>query len=304
MQTIKLPSGPFPTATTDWEKVKADVREYGYGIAKGVLSPEEVRSMRAILTKEIEKEVQAGTLKESYTDRDAVNRRLSILSDRHPSFRDLAEHPFALEMATDILGPSYLNESFLLHGLSANVTRPGSSDMGIHGDTDFILPYIDEPLFARLIWFLDDFDEEVGATRVVPKSHLFGHLPVKDGSVKYESLPAVGPAGSVLVYDGRLYHGTGANRSKDRERAGVIAGYVPCWMRPGFNFPMVLDPRGMEGASAKCRQLHGYGTVNMGFNQPWKQAPKDIAALTVGETRDVKDMRREVRQDTPLQPAS
>jgi ectoine hydroxylase-related dioxygenase (phytanoyl-CoA dioxygenase family) len=301
---VKLPEGPFPVATPDWEQVKADLREFGYGIAKGVLSPEEVRTMRAILTREIEKDEQAGKIKESYTDRDAVNRRLSVLSDRHPVFRDLAEHPFALEMAAEILGPSYLNETFLLHGLSANVTRPGSSDMGIHGDTDFIRPYINAPLFARMIYFLDDFDEEVGATRVVPKSHIWGHLPLKDGSVKYESLPALGPAGSVLVYDGRLYHGTGANRSKDRERAGVIAGYVHSWMRPLVPFPMILDPKVMEGASERCRQLLGYGTVNMGFDLPWTQAPEEIAALTVGQKREITDMRREVRQDTPQQPAS
>ena len=155
MQIVKLPEGPLPVATTDWDRVKADVREFGYGIVKDVLSPETVREMRAVLTREIEKEEQAGRIKESYTDRDATNRRLSILIDRHPLFRDLVDHPMAMEMASDLLGPTYLDEPYQLHGLSANVTRPGGRDMGIHGDTDYILPYLDAPLFARIIWFLD-----------------------------------------------------------------------------------------------------------------------------------------------------
>jgi ectoine hydroxylase-related dioxygenase (phytanoyl-CoA dioxygenase family) len=297
VQIMSLPKGPFPTATTDRDQVKADVAKFGYGIVKDALTPEQVRSMRAVLSAEIEKEEKAGNIKESYTDRDSANRRLSILMDRHPCFRDLVEDPMALDMASFILGPSYLNEPFLLHGLSANVTRPGSRDMGIHGDTDYILPHYDAPLFARVIWFLDDFDEEVGATRVVPGSHRLGHLPVKDGSVRYESVAAEGPAGSALIYDGRLYHGTGANSSKDRERAGVIAGYIHPWMRPMAFYPLLLNPEMMAGASERTRQLLGYSTVNMGFDLPWKYAPRDIEALRIGQRRSTEDLRKQVRQD-------
>ncbi|WP_067733041.1 phytanoyl-CoA dioxygenase family protein [Novosphingobium naphthalenivorans] len=297
MQIIPVSEGPLPTATTDREQVKADVTKHGYGILKDALSPEQVRLMRSVLSREIEKEEKAGNIKESYTDRDATNRRLAILMDRHECFRDLVEDPMAMEMAQFILGPSYLNEPFLLHALSANVTRPGSRDMGIHGDTDYILPHYDAPLFARVIWFLDDFDEEVGATRVVPGSHRLGHLPIKDGSVRYESVAAEGPAGSALIYDGRLYHGTGANRSKDRERAGVIAGYIHPWMRPMGFFPLLLDPEMMKGASERCRQLLGYSTVNIGFDQPWKYAPAEIDALRVSHARPLEEMRHQVRQD-------
>ncbi len=301
MQIIPLPEGPFPTATTDREQVKADVLEFGYGIVKDALTPEQVRLMRSVLSAEIEKEEKAGNIKESYTDRDSVNRRIGVLMDRHECFRDLVADEMALEMAEFILGPSYLNESILLHALSANVTRPGSRDMGIHGDTDFINPYFDAPLFARVIWFLDDFDEEVGATRVVPRSHRFGHLPVKDGSVKYESVAAEGPAGSALIYDGRLYHGTGANKSKDRERAGVIAGYIHPWMKPMAFFPLILDPAMMAGASERARLLMGYGSVNIGFDQPWNHAPAEIEALRIGQKRTIEEMRRQVRQDEPAQ---
>lgn len=297
MQIIPVSEGPLPTATTDREQVKADVTKHGYGILKDALSPEQVRLMRSVLSREIEKEEKAGNVKESYTDRDATNRRLAILMDRHECFRDLVEDPMAMEMAQFILGPSYLNEPFLLHALSANVTRPGSRDMGIHGDTDYILPHYDAPLFARVIWFLDDFDEEVGATRVVPGSHRLGHLPIKDVSVRYESVAAEGPAGSALIYDGRLYHGTGANRSKDRERAGVIAGYIHPWMRPMGFFPLLLDPEMMKGASERCRQLLGYSTVNIGFDQPWKYAPAEIDALRVSHARPLEEMRHQVRQD-------
>jgi len=294
--TIALPqTDGLPEATTDLARVKADLDEFGYGIAKGVLSPEETARIRGILTEELEKDAAAGLRKESYTDRDAKNQRLSVLVDRHRCFQDLVEHPVVLDLVEDHLGPTYLGESYLLHAFTANVTKPGSTAMGLHSDTDFTRPYLDFPCFTRIMWFLDDFDEEVGATRVVPRSHVLGRGPTKDGSVAYESVPALGPAGSLMVFDGRLYHGTGANTSADRERAGLIAGYVQPWMRPMSFFPMILDPEVMAGASERVRTLCGYSTVNMGLDQPWKTARDDVAALAIGARRSVADMRAEVR---------
>lgn len=288
----------LPKATRDIERVKSDVAEFGYGIVEDVLPAETVKEIRGILAAEIEKDEKAGRIKESYTDRDAKNRRLAVLVDRHKCFRDLAEHPLALEMAEFILGPTYLQESYLLHGFSANVTRPGSKEMGIHSDMDFTRPYYPFPAMARVIWFLDDFDEEVGATRVVPKSHLIERGPLKDGSVKYETVPALGPAGSILVYDARLYHGTGANISTDRERAGLIAGYIQPCLRPSANFPMTLDPEAMKDASETLRLLLGYGTVTIGFDQPWRYAREDVAALAIGEKRTLLDKRAEARPES------
>jgi ectoine hydroxylase-related dioxygenase (phytanoyl-CoA dioxygenase family) len=175
--------------------------------------------------------------------------------------------------------------------------------MGIHGDTDYLRPYFDFCALARMIWYLDDFDEEVGATRVVPRSHLWGRTPVKDGSVQYETVPAEGPAGSLLVYDGRLYHGTGANVSATRERAGLVAGYIQPCLRPMSFFPMILDPEVMKEASETVRLLLGYGTVTIGFDQPWRYASPEIKPLAIGDSRELVDKRREVRPEHK-QPAS
>ncbi len=297
MKVIPLIEGPFPDPTTDLEQVKADVKEFGYGIVKSALTPKEVHTLKSVITEKIKEAEEAGHIGESYTDRDAVNRRLRSVVDTHMCFRNLVDHPLAMEMAEFMLGPTYLDESYLLQGINVNMTRPGSKSMGVHGDTDYMLPFYDVATFARVIWVVDDFDEEVGATRVVPKSHTFGYPPKKDGSVEYETIPIIAPAGSAVFYDGRLYHCTGANTSNDRERAAIFAGYTPPWIRQQQHFPSTLNPEVMKDASERCRQLLGYSSLYMGFDFPWKYVGKEIAALSVGQKRSVESMRNQVRQD-------
>jgi hypothetical protein len=52
----------------------------------------------------------------------------------------------------------------------------------------------------------------------------------------------------------------------------------------------VLDPKVMAQASERVRTLCGYGTVNLGLDQPWRTAREDVAALALGATREIADM--------------
>ena len=71
------------------------------------------------------------------------------------------------------------------------------------------------------LWALDDFTADNGATRIVPGSHL--RRAGKPEAA--EAVPAEMPAGSVLLFSGRLYHGAGANTT-GRPRLGVVIDYV------------------------------------------------------------------------------
>ena len=102
----------------------------------------------------------------------------------------------------------------------------------------------------------------------------------------YESVPAEAPHGALIIYSDMLLHGTGANLSADRERAAVIVGYCPPWCRPMINFPLVLDPEVMRGTSPTLRQLLGYSSVSIGFDEQWDSASEALRGLTVPVTMD------------------
>ena len=277
---------PLPQPTPDLETAKADLARAGYAILTGAVLPEKVGLAREVLASEIAKEEAAdiNRVSQFFVDPDAKNRRLDRLPDRHPVFLELLEQPVLLALVKHILGPTPLNESYLVQSLDANVTRPGSGAQFIHLDTARDTGQQKVPYHARFIWCLDPFDEENGATRVVPGSHLWNDRVDMSGNTFYESVPAIAPAGSLLIYTDMLLHGTGANVSKDRQRASINFGYCPPWHRPLINFPLVLDPNRMEGTSRTLRQLLGYSSVVDGFDTPWNSASEQLRSLTVPAT--------------------
>ena len=279
-------AGPLPQPTPDLAIAKADYERAGYAILTGAVLPDKVDLARTAVNSEIAREeaVDVSRVSEFFVDPDARNRRLDRLPDRHPVFLELIEHPVLLDLVKHILGPTPMNESYLVHSMDANVTRPGSGAQFIHLDTSRETGSQTTPGHARFIWCLDPFDEENGATRVVPGSQRWNDRVDMSGGTFYESVPAIAPAGSVLIYSDMLLHGTGANVTADRQRASVNFGYCPPWMRPLINFPLVLDPAAVKGASRTVRQLLGYTSVVDGFDTPWYSASDELRSLVVPPT--------------------
>lgn len=278
--------GPLPQPTPDLGAAKADLDRAGYAILTDVLTRDQVREARQVLTSEIAREeaLDENRVRRFFVDPDSKNRRLYRLPDRHRLLRDILEHPAALELTKYILGPTVLNESYLLHSADSNVTRPGSGAQLIHTDSSTNLQT--KPFQSRFIWCIDPFEVENGATRVVPGSHRWNDRIDMSGATYYESVPAEAPPGSLIIYTDMLLHGTGANVSTDRERASINVGYCPPWCRPLINFPLVLDPKIMEGTSRTLRQLLGYSSVALGLDYQWESATEQLRALCVPATME------------------
>jgi ectoine hydroxylase-related dioxygenase (phytanoyl-CoA dioxygenase family) len=159
-----------------------------------------------------------------------------LLFNRDPVFIDLIMRPVALQFVHESIG-----ERFLISNFSANITGPGNQPMALHADQGYVPPpWPPLPFAVNVAWLLDDFTDDVGATRFVPGSHLLGHGP--ELGVTYDTVPAEAPAGSVMVMDGRLWHQTGANTTTDRERAGLFGYYAMPWLRPQVNWNNAIDP--------------------------------------------------------------
>jgi ectoine hydroxylase-related dioxygenase (phytanoyl-CoA dioxygenase family) len=75
-----------------------------------------------------------------------------------------------------------------------------------------------------------------------------------------EAVPVEMPAGSVLLFTGRLWHGAGANSSA-APRLGVVIDYAQPWLRP-------CEAHTLSADLAQVRQLPWRLQELLGFYQP------------------------------------
>ena len=106
-------------------------------------------------------------------------------------------------------------------------------------------PYADAVLHVTAIFMLSPFNEETGGTLVVPGSHRSSANPSGDTQIDRDSpypteINATGTAGSVLLFDSRLWHSVATNTS-DQPRTAVIARYAPWWLNLSVQKPGTPD---------------------------------------------------------------
>ncbi|MBE25189.1 MAG: hypothetical protein CMM33_07205 [Rhodospirillaceae bacterium] len=214
-----------------------------------------------------------------------INQRVWMLVNKGEVFRNLVTHSFMTPLIEFLLG-----KDFLLSTLSANIAKPGGVEMGLHTDQwwmprpsprkePHIAPgdvrrgefygasngdpnqSVNPPCACNVMYCLNDFTELNGATRIVPKSHLTGLQPPPDIPHTVGSIPAEAKAGSAIVFEGRLWHGTGANQSNGN-RLGLLATYCGPQFRTQENYTLGVDPAVVEKASPELLVRLGFKIWN------------------------------------------
>ncbi len=167
-----------------------------------------------------------------------------------------------------------LDAGCLVSSLSSIAIDPGEIAQPIHADDQLIpLPKPHVPLVCNSMWAITEFTEANGATRVIPGSHLRDHSP-RFGT-PYESIPAEMAKGSVLVWNGSLWHGGGANRT-DRRRVGIAMNYCAGWVRQQENQQLGIPREIASGFSPRLRELVGYGIYNGLLGHIDKRSPAKL----------------------------
>jgi hypothetical protein len=131
---------------------------------------------------------------------------------------------------------------FKLSSLHARTLHAGSPCGELH--VDVLRDSADFPLVAFIL-MVDDFRPENGATRLVPGSHHGLSAPedsISDLCADYDGqLLACGPAGSVLIFNGSVWHGHSANTS-DKPRRSIQGAFIPLAGKSAIDFAARMQP--------------------------------------------------------------
>jgi hypothetical protein len=234
---------PLPPITDNLAEIRSHLDEYGCARIGGALTADELREAR-----------------ERLEEQAAAERRLGIgappdqwvanLVNKGEIFRRMLLKPITREVMEHVLGENHLLSSFMAHVISK-----GNTAQGLHRDGGFAPDSTPYPVVANMMWMLVDFTDEIGGTRVIPGSHRAPHRPVR--GQHYDTIAATAPAGSAFVFDGRVYHGAGANTT-DQPRLGCLSYHSRGWIRQQENFVLSLAPEVQEKCPEELLRLLGF----------------------------------------------
>jgi ectoine hydroxylase-related dioxygenase (phytanoyl-CoA dioxygenase family) len=206
----------LPLSPGEQERLDAD----GYLLLERFVEPELVD---ALSTRLHELFAELGARAGFEFKQEPQTDRLANLVDYDEVFRRAIAVPKLLACVAHVVGGS-----FKLSSLNARSARPQSEwTQPLHCDAG-ALPDARGNTVCNVLWMLDDFTTENGATRFVPGSHRSGRLPQDALADPLATHPderlITGARGSVVVMNAHLWHGGTANRT-DKPRLALHSFY-------------------------------------------------------------------------------
>ena len=277
---------PLPAPTADLDLAKRHMEEFGYCMLKDALTAAQVLALKARLFEQREAERQAGLRANVSPDGKEL---VVFLLNKGAVFRDVILHAGLHDLVGHVLG-----HEFLLSSYHAHLAHPGSK-RAFHTDQFWMPPPTDErkrtlmkpgaitrsgnrghhvggeatlqpktiapAVVCNAMWMLTDFRAENGATLVVPGSHKSGRQPDSAFDANADWVPAVGPAGTAIVFEGRTWHSTGENKT-DQLRIGLTTNFCAPQFRQQENYLLGTRPEVLDSATPELLKLIGF--------KPWQ----------------------------------
>ena len=124
---------------------------------------------------------------------------------------------------------------------------------------------------AQLLVMLDDFTEANGATYFLAGSHRMREKP-SDDLFFARAARATGRAGSIVIFDSKLWHAAGVNAT-DRPRRALTLAFTRPFVKQQLDYPRALGYERAETLSPALRQVLGYDARVPVTLDDWYQPP-------------------------------
>ena len=224
------------------------IAEQGWTVVHDAIEPDLIDAIADELDR-LEHELSARPSNNDFEGRSTV--RIYNLLARGEVFGRIPVHPVVLPIIEQVL-----DRGCLVSSLSSIAIGPGEKAQPIHADDQLIpLDKPHRPLVCNTMWAITDFTEANGATRLVPGTHLADHDP--NPFEAHDTIAAEMPRGSVLVWNGSLWHGGGANTTDER-RVGIAMNYCAGFIRQQENQQLGIPLDVVASFPPRLQQLVGF----------------------------------------------
>jgi ectoine hydroxylase-related dioxygenase (phytanoyl-CoA dioxygenase family) len=111
---------------------------------------------------------------------------------------------------------------------------------------------------VNVLFAIDAFTPESGATLVVPGSHQQMKAPDRE-AMKRAAIPATCGAGGMIVFDSTLWHAAGHNTS-GRDRLAINHQFTRSWIKQQIDYVRALGDAAVTQQPPRTQQLLGWYT--------------------------------------------
>lgn len=230
------------------EEHAEEIRTSGYTIVQNVINGTQLREARAALEDIFEREKDIGLERHWHND---VYKVAYMLPQKHPFFRSFAFNPNVLGLMRPLLGPGCM-----LASLNGFTMSPRGRNHPLHIDQFESVP--GAVLSINALHVLDDFSIENGCTRVIPGSQDRVFNSREDAAAhEDEAVFLEAPAGSLIAFNGGLWH-AGSRNSTDSPRRAIHAYYSRPWVRPQWDYTRGFTPDVVAQLTEEQKELFGF----------------------------------------------
>ena len=255
----------LPTPTKEIKQIRKDFKKWGYALIEDGMSKDQCHLFIERLLEQAQGEKLAGV-----NSMTPSGQYVHTLINKGEMFRGCIEQDPS-HVQAGVLIENFLNETlgtgWICHSFLANGAEKGYYPQVLHLDQSPLSPWITEeaPALVNTLYIPQDVNEENGGTLIIPGSH---KNIIKAGSNgKIGKLPPAinleARAGTVMLFDGRLLHGTGVNHTKEIRFVAAMSN-VKSWMRSQENWVISVDPEIIKNASPKLLHRMGMQAVTYG----------------------------------------
>ena len=255
----------LPKPTKEIKQIRKDFKKWGYALIEEGMSKKQCKVFidRLLEQAEGEKLANVNSLTPS-------GQYVHTLINKGKVFRQCIEQDIEAVQAGTLI-ENFLNETlgkgWICHSFLANGAEKGYYPQVLHIDQSPLSPWITEeaPALVNTLYIPQDVNEENGATLIIPGSHKNIIKAGSNGDVRKLN-PAINleaSAGTIMLFDGRLLHGTGVNKTSKIRFVAAMSN-VKSWMRSQENWIISVDPEIIKNASPKLLHRMGMQAVTYG----------------------------------------
>ena len=255
----------LPKPTKEIKQIRKDFKKWGYALIEDGMSKKQCKVFidRLLEQAEGEKLANVNSLTPS-------GQYVHTLINKGKVFRQCIEQDIEAVQAGTLI-ENFLNETlgkgWICHSFLANGAEKGYYPQVLHIDQSPLSPWITEeaPALVNTLYIPQDVNEENGGTLIIPGSHKNIIKAGSNGDVGKLN-PAINleaNAGTIMLFDGRLLHGTGVNKTSKIRFVAAMSN-VKSWMRSQENWIISVDPEIIKNASPKLLHRMGMQAVTYG----------------------------------------